>query len=303
MQLHQAIEPLRQRLERYLASHFDQQAQQPNQPERLQRAMRYALFNGGKRLRPILVYASNQALGGELALADPAAAALESIHCYSLIHDDLPAMDNDELRRGQPTCHIAFDEASAILAGDGLQALAFEFLSRPSQLTAATQLQMIQLLAQACGSSSAALQEGMVAGQALDIAAEGQQQSLDQLERMHRCKTGALIKAAVQLGALSSGHCQPQQLDQLGRYAEAVGLAFQIQDDILDIEGDTQTLGKPQGSDLARDKSTYPALLGLDGAKRKATELHQQALEALDGLPQDTRLLRLIADYIITRDH
>lgn len=303
MELQQAIKPLRQRLEQYLSDHFAKLAEQPDQPQRLQQAMQYALFNGGKRLRPVLVYASCQALGGDLEQADPAAAALEAIHCYSLIHDDLPAMDDDELRRGQPTCHIAYDEATAILAGDALQALAFQLLSQPGKLEPATQLEMVQRLAQACGAASTAQQEGMVAGQALDIAAEGQQQSLQQLELMHRCKTGALIKAAVQLGALASGHCQPQQLQQLSRYAEAIGLAFQIQDDILDIEGDTQTLGKPQGSDLARDKSTYPALLGLEGAKAKAAELHQQAIDALVDLPQDTRLLQLIADYIVARDH
>ena len=308
MDLQQHIHPLCQRVEQRLAEHFDQQTSfNPALP--LHDAMRYSLFNGGKRLRPVLVYASCLALGGHLQQADAAAAALECIHAYSLIHDDLPAMDDDALRRGKPTCHIAFDEATAILAGDALQPLAFELLSQPCDLPPATQLQMIQILAQASGDA------GMVAGQALDIHAEGQQQSLAQLELMHRLKTGALIRAAVQLGALASGQCDPARLAALSDYAAAIGLAFQVQDDILDIESDTQTLGKTQGADLARHKSTYPALLGLEGAKHKATELHRHALEALqrmpsiqasdqtDAQPPSTVLLEQIADYIIARNH
>ncbi|MEH6470480.1 MAG: (2E,6E)-farnesyl diphosphate synthase [Halopseudomonas sp.] len=301
MDLQLRIQPLCQRVDGQLAQHFDSLQSQPNPPQRLLEAMRYGLFNGGKRLRPVLAYASCLAMGGELGRADTAAAALECIHAYSLIHDDLPAMDDDTLRRGKPTCHIAFDEASAILAGDALQSLAFDLLSTASSLEPATQLQMVQILAQASGD------RGMVAGQAFDIAAEGQQQSLAQLEQMHRCKTGALISASVKLGALSSGRCDDNSLAILSQYAAAIGLAFQVQDDILDIESDTQTLGKTQGADLAREKSTYPALLGLDGAKLKARELHQQALDALQQMPQqrpqDTELLRQIADYIIARDH
>ncbi|MFT5722383.1 MAG: geranylgeranyl diphosphate synthase type II, partial [Motiliproteus sp.] len=282
--------------------------QQPcDPPLQLHEAMHYGLFNGGKRLRPVLVYASCLALGGELHQADAAAAALECIHSYSLLHDDLPAMDDDALRRGKPTCHIAFDEATAILAGDALQPLAFELLSQPCGLAPATQLQMIRILAQASGDC------GMVAGQALDIAAEGRPQTLAQLEQMHRLKTGALIRAAVELGALASGNSDPLSLAALGDYAAAIGLAFQVQDDILDIESDTQILGKTQGADLARNKSTYPALLGLEGAKHKALELHQQALEALRRMPasavhsspplHNTELLGQIADYIIARNH
>ncbi|MFT6914834.1 MAG: geranylgeranyl diphosphate synthase type II [Motiliproteus sp.] len=314
MELQQRIQPLCQRVERRLAQHFDQHSdphtklQQPcDSAQRLLEAMRYGLFNGGKRLRPVLVYASCLALGGQLQQADTAAAALECIHSYSLLHDDLPAMDDDALRRGKPTCHIAFDEATAILAGDALQPLAFELLSQPCGLAPATQLRMIQILALASGDC------GMVAGQALDIAAEGRPQTLAQLEQMHRLKTGALIRAAVELGALASGNSDPHSLAALGDYAAAIGLAFQVQDDILDIESDTQILGKTQGADLARSKSTYPALLGLEGAKNKARELHQQALEALRRMPasaahpdqpqQNTELLGQIADYIIARNH
>ncbi len=297
--LKQRILPLGQRVDQTLTRHFEQLRPHPDgDPQRLLEAMRYGLFNGGKRLRPVLVYASCQALGGSLPQADMAAAAIECIHAYSLIHDDLPAMDDDALRRGQPTCHIAFDDATAILAGDALQPLAFELLSQASELPAATQLQMIQTLAQASGDA------GMVAGQALDIAAEGQQLKLSQLEQVHRLKTGALINAAVRLGALASNRSDDASLAALADYSSAIGLAFQVQDDILDIESDTQTLGKTQGADLARDKSTYPALLGLDAAKAKVQQLHQQAIGALQQLPQsDGELLRLIADYIVVRDH
>lgn len=299
--LQQQIEPLCLRVEQTLAQHFDSKQPHPSgDPAQLLSAMRYSLFNGGKRLRPVLVYASCQALGGTLEQADDAAAAIECIHAYSLIHDDLPAMDNDMLRRGKPTCHIAYDEATAILAGDALQPLAFELLSRnhDSAPQAAVQVQMIHTLALASGDS------GMVAGQTLDVAAEGKQLQLGQLERVHRLKTGALIDASVRLGALASGKSDAATLAALADYSAAIGLAFQVQDDILDIEGDTETLGKTQGADLARGKSTYPALLGLDAAKGKAQQLHQQALDALQPLsPQNSAMLRLIADYIVNRDH
>ena len=301
--LQQQIEPLCFRVEQTLAQHFDIKQPHPSgDPAQLIAAMRYGLFNGGKRLRPVLVYASCQALGGALEQADHAAAAIECIHAYSLIHDDLPAMDNDTLRRGKPTCHIAYGEATAILAGDALQPLAFELLShsndRDSTPSAATQLLMIRTLALASGDS------GMVAGQTLDVAAEGKQLQLAQLERIHRLKTGALIDAAVRLGALASEKSDAATLAALADYSAAIGLAFQVYDDILDIEGDTQTLGKTQGADLARGKSTYPALLGLEAAKAKAQQLHQQALEALQPLPpQNSAMLRLIADYIVNRDH
>ncbi len=265
---------------------------------RLFEAMRYSTFNGGKRLRPVLVYAACQALGGNAAAADGAAAAVECIHAYSLIHDDLPAMDDDDLRRGKPTCHIAFDEATAILAGDALQTLAFEILAAPNPaVDAATQLLMLQTLAEASGD------KGMVAGQSIDMNAAGTQLDLATLERMHSLKTGALIRASVRLGALASGHSDAATLAALDDYAGAIGLAFQVQDDILDVEGDTLTLGKQQGADRDLNKATYPALLGMAAAKDKAAELHRQALEALSGVDAKPQLLRQLAGYVVERNH
>lgn len=272
--------------------------QQAQYAPRLQQAMQYSSFNGGKRLRPVLVYAACQALSGELANADRAAAAVEMIHAYSLIHDDLPAMDDDDLRRGKPTCHIAYDEATAILAGDALQALAFETLAcGPASLSADTKLAMLACLAAASGD------KGMVAGQVIDIESSGANISLDALAQMHRLKTGALIKASVRLGGLASGKASTEQLQALENYADALGLAFQVQDDILDVVGDTATLGKQQGADIALSKSTYPALLGLQAAKDKAAELHQQALAALSVFDHNADLLRHLADFVIARNH
>ena len=281
-----------QRINAYLGTQLN--TPQPRL-ERLYSAMRYSVVNGGKRVRPLLAYASCEALGGQAEQADPAAAAVELIHAYSLIHDDLPAMDDDDLRRGQPTCHRAFDEATAILAGDGLQALAFELLAGATHWRAATRLQMVQLLGRAAGP------QGMVGGQAIDLGAVGEQLDLATLESMHRHKTGALIRAAVQLGALASEQADDAQLAALGQYAESIGLAFQVQDDILDIESDTSVLGKQQGADVARDKPTYPALLGLDGAHRLADQLRDQALGALAGFGPAAQRLRQLADYIVQR--
>lgn len=281
-----------QRINTFLLEHLQQR--QPRL-QRLFEAMRYSVTIGGKRVRPLLAYAACEALGGSRQQADVAAAAVELIHAYSLIHDDLPAMDDDDLRRGQPTCHRAFDEASAILAGDGLQALAFDWLSRLGDYPDSIRLQMIQRLAQAAGPL------GMVGGQAIDLGAVGEKIDLDTLENMHRHKTGALIRASVQLGALASGQASPAQLQALSDYAEAIGLAFQVQDDILDIESDTSVLGKQQGSDLARDKPTYPALLGLDGARDKAVQLRDQALHSLAGFDLRAERLRQLADYIVHR--
>ena len=267
--------------------------------QRLYQAMRYSVMNGGKRVRPLLVLASCLALGGKTANAIAPACAVELIHAYSLVHDDLPAMDDDALRRGQPTTHIAFDEASAILAGDALQTLAFEVLAE-AELTPdsdAVRLQMISTLARAAGAA------GMVGGQAIDLAATGQQISQEHLERMHRHKTGALISASVRLGALASGRADSKQLAALANYAEAIGLAFQVQDDILDVIGNTETLGKQQRSDSQHDKSTYPALLGLEQAQFYARQLHDQALHALQGFDDQARILRLLADYIVQRLH
>lgn len=264
---------------------------------RIYAAMRYSVVNGGKRVRPLLAYAACEALGGEIARADGAACAVELIHAYSLVHDDLPAMDDDDLRRGQPTTHIAFDEACAILAGDGLQALAFEAIGNAelNPQDAQTRLDMLMILARAAGSA------GMVGGQAIDLESVGRKIDQTALETMHRHKTGALIEASVQLGALASGRANPAALDALRRYAEAVGLAFQVQDDILDVESDTATLGKTQGKDEAHDKPTYPALLGLDAAKGYALALRDQAIAALEGFGDAAEPLRALARYIVDR--
>lgn len=271
------------------------------QPElqRLYQAMRYSVTNGGKRVRPLLVYAACEALGGNIEHADGAACAVELIHAYSLVHDDLPAMDDDDLRRGKPTTHKAFDEAAAILAGDGLQTLAFEVLSNAelNPHNAEQRLAMIATLARASGPA------GMVGGQAIDLGSVGQALGQTALENMHRHKTGALIEASVTLGALASGNAAPTALAALQRYAQAIGLAFQVQDDILDIESDTHTLGKTQGKDQANDKPTYPAILGLQNAKGYALELRDQALAALENLGSAAEPLRMLARYIVERRH
>lgn len=270
-----------------------------NGNDQLLEAMSYSLFNGGKRVRPILALWTAQALGLPKENALVPAAALEMIHSYSLVHDDLPAMDDDDLRRGKPTCHIVYDEAIAILAGDALQTLAFEMIADSQQLKVNNQcrLKMISVLAKASGA------QGMVAGQAIDLASVGSKLNLAQLENMHSHKTGALICAAVELGALCAPEITDIQLQQLKTYSRAIGLAFQVQDDILDIESDTQTLGKQQGADVALDKPTYPALLGLDGAKQKAQELYQCALDALTDFDENAEPLRQLAGYIVQRRH
>ena len=264
---------------------------------RLYEAMRYSVMNGGKRVRPLLAYAACEALGAAAEQANGAACAVELIHAYSLVHDDLPAMDDDDLRRGQPTTHKAFDEACAILAGDGLQSLAFSALLDPqlNTLDAETRLRMVAALALAAGPA------GMVGGQAIDLGSVGIKLDQTALEFMHRHKTGALIEASVQLGALASGHASADDLQALNLYARAVGLAFQVQDDILDVESDTATLGKRQGADIARDKPTYPALLGLEAAKAYALELRDLALHALRPFDASAEPLRDLARYIVDR--
>ncbi|HEY9052763.1 MAG TPA: farnesyl diphosphate synthase [Gammaproteobacteria bacterium] len=267
---------------------------------RLQEAMRYSVIGGGgKRIRPVLVYAAGQAFNVPLNQLDAAACAVEIIHAYSLIHDDLPAMDDDDLRRGRPTCHKAYDEATAILAGDALQALAFEILTEDQEMhcNAEVRLAMIRLLADASGS------KGMAGGQAIDLAAVGKTLTLEQLENMHSLKTGALIRASVLLGAMVSCDLTSAMRENLDTYARCIGLAFQIQDDILDIIADTETLGKPQGSDAELNKPTYPALLGLDGARQRALDLHQQALQALSDFDESANMLRQISAYIVERGH
>ena len=264
---------------------------------RLYQAMRYSVVNGGKRVRPLLVYAACEALEGDLDRADGAACAVELIHAYSLVHDDLPAMDDDDLRRGQPTTHKAFDEACAILAGDGLQSLAFEALAdvRRNPRDADLRLSMVMGLARAAGPA------GMVGGQAIDLESVGQRLDQQALETMHRHKTGALIEASVQLGALASGKADSAGLRALQQYARAVGLAFQVQDDILDVESDTATLGKTQGKDEANHKPTYPSLLGLEQAKAYALELRDLALHALRPFGDSAEPLRDLARYIVER--
>lgn len=260
-------------------------------------AIRYSVFNGGKRLRPVLVYATGESLGAPLEKLDAAAAAVELIHCYSLIHDDLPAMDNDDLRRGKPTCHRAFDEATAILAGDALQALAFEVLADSSLnlVSKEAQLDMILSLAKSCG------YKGMAGGQALDIACEiagntgniniphnstkNQDVELELLTNIHHQKTGALIEASVLLGAIAADCKDKEVLKQLKEYAASIGLSFQVQDDILDVIGESKIIGKTAGKDAKQNKISYPNLLGLEAARTYAQELHRQALESLQKIP------------------
>ncbi|WP_430460381.1 (2E,6E)-farnesyl diphosphate synthase [Thalassolituus sp. LLYu03] len=293
--MREALKVIQQRTEDQLRAEL---AQLALADARLADAMMYGVLNGGKRLRPFLVYATAEALGGSREQADAAAVAIEMVHSYSLVHDDLPAMDDDDLRRGKPTCHIAFDEATAILAGDGLLTAAFEVLAKAPHQNDRQRLTLIRLLANGAGGA------GMVAGQSIDLGHVGKQMTLQQLENMHRHKTGALIRVSVQMGAAAvCDTLAPATEQALIAYADAVGLAFQVWDDILDIEGDTAVLGKQQGADLALNKPTYPALLGLEGARRKAQELIADAHAALASVPGDTRLLADLADYIISRDH
>lgn len=260
-------------------------------------AMRYAVTNGGKRVRPVLAYATGKALGLPLSRVDVPACALEMVHAYSLVHDDLPAMDDDDLRRGKPTCHKAFDEATAILAGDALQALAFTVLAlnKDTEVSDSAKLRMVEILGEASGAS------GMAAGQAIDLESVGRTLTLAELENMHSHKTGALIKASVLLPAMLAEPSDTDLLHRLDSYAGAVGLCFQIVDDILDVVSDTETLGKTQGADIALNKPTYPALLGLQGAREHAQNMHQSALAHLEGLGPDFDELRMLSHYIVER--
>lgn len=266
-------------------------------PARLHEALRYAVLDGGKRMRPLLVYAAGEALHIPLAHLDIAAAAIELIHVYSLVHDDLPAMDDDDLRRGKPTCHKAFDEATAILVGDALQTLAFQLLATHPKLAAAPaqRLRMIELLAQAAGS------RGMVGGQAIDLAAVGKVLTELELENMHIHKTGALIRASVLLAAYSVEALDARYAQQLDHFAKCMGLAFQVQDDILDVESDTQTLGKTRGADEAAGKPTYPSIIGMAAAKAKLHDLHAEAIAALEMFGESANALREIAEFTVKR--
>jgi geranylgeranyl diphosphate synthase, type II len=265
---------------------------------RLVEAMRYCALGGGKRLRPVLVYATGETLGAAPELLDDAAVAVELIHAYSLVHDDLPAMDDDDLRRGRPTCHKAYDEGTAVLVGDALQALAFEVIAGdPSMLPAAARLQQIQVLAQGIGTA------GMAGGQAIDLAAVGRPLSAEALERMHRRKTGALIRASVLLGAIAAGVAGGSQYNALAVFGAELGLAFQIQDDVLDVAGETAALGKTAGADAMRGKPTYPSVHGLEVAAGLARLHRDRAVSALDGFGPRAAVLVTLADIVVERSH
>ncbi len=265
-------------------------------PQRLHQAMRYSVLDGGKRVRPLLAFAAGELVNANIERVNIAAAAVELIHAYSLVHDDMPCMDNDVLRRGKPTCHVEYDEATALLVGDSLQSLAFQLLAE-HQLSDETsrQLRMIKLLAVASGS------RGMAGGQAIDLDSVGKKLSLPELEFMHIHKTGALIRAAVQLGAHCGAALDAVQMGRLDHFGKCVGLAFQVVDDVLDSEADTSTLGKTAGKDAEQDKPTYVTLLGAQAAKQMAAELHRDALDALAGFGDGARRLRELADFIVLR--
>jgi geranylgeranyl pyrophosphate synthase len=264
---------------------------------RLREAMRYSTLGGGKRLRPALVYLTGESLGAALTDLDAPAAAVELIHVYSLVHDDLPAMDDDDLRRGRPTCHRAYDEATAILVGDALQALAFSVLADDSigKVVPAIRLSMIRTLAQAAGTT------GMAGGQAVDLAAVGQMLSVDAVENMHRRKTGALIKGSVLLGAIGAGIDSGPDFRALELFGDEIGLAFQIQDDILDVEGDAAVLGKTTGADAALSKPTYPSTVGLPAARDRARDLRDRAIDALTPLGARNAPLVELAQFVVSR--
>lgn len=264
-------------------------------PERLHAAMRYAVLNGGKRIRPLLAYASSECLQVPPESVDAAATAIELMHAFSLVHDDLPAMDDDDLRRGKPTLHRKFDEATAILAADALQPLAFTAISGDETLSAAQAVDLTRLLAAACGSL------GMTGGQSIDLLSEGQPLSMTELEHMYRLKTGALIHASVMSAAYVANGITPEQKRCLEHFAQSLGLAFQIRDDILDVEGETQVIGKPAGSDERRNKATFPALFGMDAALARCNELLRQGLDSLKRLECDHEPLQWLAHYMVDR--
>lgn len=263
----------------------------------LAEAIRYSVIGGGKRIRPAMVYAAGEAMGVSTDLMDIPACAVEMIHAYSLIHDDLPAMDDDDLRRGRPTCHKAFDEATAMLAGDALQALAYEILAKDEhkELTPEHRIEMLRILTVASGA------HGMAGGQAVDLASVGKQLTLEQLEHMHQLKTGALIRASILLGGMCKQDITQQEIAILSQYALCIGLSFQIQDDILDVISDTETLGKPQGSDEELEKPTFPAIIGLEKSKELALEQHEMALKHLEPLDEKADSLRELSAYIVER--
>ena len=266
-------------------------------PQRLHQAMRYSVLEGGKRVRPLLAFAAGELSGASVERVSIAAAAVELIHAYSLVHDDMPCMDDDVLRRGKPTCHVEYDEATALLVGDALQSLAFQLLAEHTLSDApAQQLQMVRVLAEAAGS------RGMAGGQAIDLDSVGKQLALPELERMHIHKTGALIRAAIFLGA-HCGTLGKSGAERLDRYGKCIGLAFQVIDDILDAEADTATLGKTAGKDASHDKPTYVTLLGAQNAKQMAADLRRDALDALHDFGAEADRLRELADFIVLRKY
>jgi geranylgeranyl pyrophosphate synthase len=266
-------------------------------PERLHAAMRYSVLGGGKRVRPILLFATARALGLEEGRVEAAACALELVHVYSLVHDDLPSMDDDDLRRGRATCHKAYDEATALLVGDALQSLAFELLAHDPALPGdpSIRVRLIELLARAIGSL------GMAGGQAIDLEAQGRQLALAQLEQMHSLKTGALIRASVMMGAACAPSLEPPLAQALAGFAAPIGLAFQIQDDLLDVLSDTATLGKAAGADRERGKPTYPAVLGVEASQEQVRRLHGQAMQSLSALGARADALRGVTDWLLAR--
>src|SRR3984957_1693948 len=266
-------------------------------PTRLHEAMRYSVLGGGKRIRPALLFATARTLGSSEDTVEAAACAIELVHVYSLVHDDLPAMDDDDLRRGRPTCHKAYDEATAVLGGDALQPLAFQLLARDPQLPPdpAIRLKLIDLLAEASGTF------GMAGGQAVDLSVQGQAIGIAEVEQMHARKTGALIKVSVMMAAACVPTLAPALADDLGRFATAIGLAFQIQDDLLDVLGDVSTLGKATGADSARAKPTFPAVIGVAASQQRMHKLHAEALAALVPFESAADPLRLLAQWLLKR--
>ena len=268
-------------------------------PARLHEALRYSVLNGGKRIRPALVYATARSLGLAESAVDGAACAVEFIHAYSLVHDDLPAMDDDDMRRGRPTCHKAFDEATAILVGDSLQVLAFQALASGHGLPkdATVRLRLVEILAEGSGTA------GMAGGQAIDLAAQGQQLTIGEVEEMHARKTGALIRASVLMAAYCAANLSATVRQALDQYSRDIGLAFQIQDDLLDVEGDSQLLGKATGADRAHDKPTYPQIIGVEAARQRMHKLHTSALVALETIGPAAAPLASLSDWLVLRRH
>jgi geranylgeranyl pyrophosphate synthase len=288
------LEAWRARMEGALAARLPRTDQTP---ERLHAAMRYSVLGGGKRVRPILLFATARALGLEEGRVEAAACALELVHVYSLVHDDLPSMDDDDLRRGRATCHKAYDEATALLVGDALQSLAFELLAHDPALPGdpSIRVRLIELLARAIGSL------GMAGGQAIDLEAQGRKLALAQLEEMHSMKTGALIRASVMMGAACAPALEPPLVQALAGFAAPIGLAFQIQDDLLDVLSDTATLGKAAGADRERGKPTYPAVLGVEASQEQVRRLHGQAMQSLSALGARADALRAVTDWLLAR--